>query len=76
MIKSQYRNVYTDPTWEMYECDNGARWTAVKGGTCTSKDGEECNFSGCPKGHQLHIAGETKDSNSAHDWFRKPEDAV
>lgn len=78
MIKPQYKDVYSDPTWEMYECDKGARWTAVKGGTCTSKDKDECYFSGCPGGtrHQLHLKGETKDRDKAHDWFRRPEDSV
>jgi len=76
MIKTNYKNAYTDPTWEMYKCDMGARWTAVKGGICASKNGEECYFSGCPKGHQLHLAGETKDRNVASNWFRRPEDAV
>ena len=69
-MKKQFVSIYNDPTWEMYECDNGARWTAVKGGTCVSKENDECQFSGCPEGHFIHIKGETKDRSVASDWVR------
>lgn len=72
MVKPQYKDIYDNPTWLMYECDNGARWTAVKGGTCAQSDNDDCCFSGCPKGHKIHIKSETNDRIIASDWFRRP----
>ena len=61
--------------WIKYECDNGARWTAVKGGMCETRAGK-CRFSGCPNGHNYHRAGETTNRHEAHEWFNRPEEVI
>ena len=71
MIKPKYKDIYDNPIWELYECDNGARWAAAKGGPYSRQENDECHFSGCPKGHYVHIKGETRAIAIAHKWFRK-----
>lgn len=56
--------------WELMECDQGNRWSHVKGGSYAIADGTPCDFSGCPPGHAVHKRGETSDLHEAHDWFR------
>lgn len=57
--------------WEKFECDCGCRWTQVKRShtAMATKDGDPCNFSGCDKGHVVHLRGETSDRHEAHEWF-------
>ncbi len=58
--------------WNMFECEHGARWTAVKGGYCDEPVGE-CGFAGCFDGHHtFKLVGETTDRTNAHVWFRRP----
>ena len=71
MSKTNYRDAYNNPIWIMYECAAGARWTAVKGGSCEHPMDEDCNFSGHQPGHKVQIKGETNDRHIAHDWFRR-----
>jgi hypothetical protein len=60
-----------NPTvWIKYECEQGCRWTAMKGSFLDLITDDECNFSGCEPGHRVTVVGETTDSNEAHDWFR------
>lgn len=58
--------------WSKFECDDGCRWTHVKGGVCHGDfhEGSPCNFSGCKPGHFVHERGETTDPHEAHEWFR------
>jgi len=60
------------PVWQMFECDNGCRWTQVVGSVVsgTAKDGDTCYFSGCKPDHKIHSKGYTADRDEAHDWFR------
>ena len=58
--------------WDLYECDHGARWSAVTGGAYTVDDGSPCDFSGCAPGHRVHRQGRTDNRSTAHDWFRRP----
>jgi hypothetical protein len=55
--------------WELFECDEGCRWSQVKGGLCDERDGGPCGFSGCKPGHRIHKRGETTCSDTASDWF-------
>ena len=61
-----------EPVWQMFECDNGCRWTQVVGSPVsgTSKDGDTCYFSGCKPDHVIHSKGYTSGRDEAHDWFR------
>ena len=36
-----------------------------------TEDGAECLASGCPRGHFVHIVGETKNREEAHGWFKR-----
>jgi hypothetical protein len=60
----------TEVVWELFECDDGCRWSQVKGGICDEHDGGPCGFSGCKAGHRIHKRGETTDSDRASGWFR------
>lgn len=74
----EYRSDGTLVVWEKFECDSGCRWTQVKR-THTAmaiKDGDPCNFSGCNKGHVVHLRGETSDRKEAHDWFHNAHEEV
>ena len=66
-------SAYENPVWIKYECDKGARWTSVRGGSCEHPLNKECNFSGCPTGHGVAIKGETSNRDEAHEWFKRPE---
>jgi hypothetical protein len=68
-LKKRYQEI-NGATWYKWECDHGARWTITDQEQYT--EGDECNFSGCDHGHQIHYKGKTKDRNEAHDWFRRP----
>lgn len=58
--------------WNMFECEHGARWTAVKDGMCDEPVGE-CGFSGCYDGHHtFKLISETEDGAKALVWFRRP----
>ena len=65
-------NIYKNPVWLKYRCDNGAQWTAVKDGICADADNSPCTFSGCPEGHKVHIIGETPNRHDASNWFKRP----
>ena len=70
-MKATKKDPYKNPIWIKYECDHGARWTAVKGGSYETEAGD-CNFSRCEKEHKYHRAGETPDRTEASDWFKRP----
>lgn len=61
---------YRNPTWKLYKCDKGNRWSCVKGGVADDiEDNSPCHFSGCKQDHNVHFVGETKDPDDPHDWF-------
>jgi hypothetical protein len=67
-ICNRWDAIYMKPVWLKYECDQGKRWTAVKGGFCEEEDGEICVHTGCDQNHRIHIKGETSDRNEAYEW--------
>ena len=62
--------------WNLYQCDNGARWSAVHGGPYAEENGSPCQFSGCPAGHFIHLEGKTDNLHTAAEWFRRPASAA
>ena len=65
-------DAYSNPVWNMYECEKGNRFTFVKGGGSDHVDLTTCNFSGCTHGdHGTRIAGETNDRAVASAWARR-----
>jgi len=73
MIKNQFRQIYANPTWSMYECDRGNRWTAVKGGCYEHPQDKPCNYSGCTSNHGVKRIGETTNRIEAYNWVHDGE---
>lgn len=70
--KNKKFDPYDNPIWIQYQCDNGAQWTAVKGGMCEHNMDEPCGFSGCQGIHRVNIISETNNGHVAHEWFKRP----
>ncbi len=58
----------TDPTWKLFQCGGGARWSSTR----EDYSGEICNFSGCGCGSIVRMIRKTTDLDDAGQWFRRP----
>jgi hypothetical protein len=60
--------------WELFECDDGARWAQLKGSPINlcKQDGDICDFGGCRTGHRTWKKQETSNREEANNWFREP----
>jgi hypothetical protein len=57
--------------WILWKCDNGRRWSTVKGGICDDqRDGAFCLFSGCKeRDHRIHRVKEVTADTYPDNWF-------
>ena len=53
------------PTWKLFECPSGNRWTSIM----HDYTGEKCTFSGCGCGGKILCRGATEDRQQANEWF-------
>ena len=70
ITETAWDKVFRNPVWLKFECDNGNRWTIIKGSICDDglEDGAECFHSKCQPGHKMHLRGETKSIDEAAEW--------